>query len=68
MATAQHITVRKRTLAAQIERAIDGLIAVLDRIDGDPDFEPDNEPEYDPAESGISDFDGLWEQGYPHYQ
>ncbi|GGA81101.1 hypothetical protein GCM10011491_05490 [Brucella endophytica] len=46
-----------------LERWIEEAIALLDQIDGDPDFEDDSEDdderELDPAELGICDLDSL---------
>lgn len=47
---------RRRTLEQWIDRAI----ALLDQIDGDPDYE-DDEREDDPAELGIADMGGWIE-------
>lgn len=43
-----------------IENLIEGLIALLDVLDGDPDLEDGHEAEYDPAEDGIADWDAMY--------
>lgn len=52
---------RAFTTKKEISDAIELLIARLDAMDGDCDFEED-EIEDDAAESGIADWDGLDEQ------
>lgn len=53
------------SMRLRIATTIENLIALLDTIDGDPDFElePDAEEggdlERDPAECGIADLDAL---------
>lgn len=50
-------------LRRRIEKTIEGLVALLDAVDGDWDLEPcaGDEPEFDQAESGIADEDALHE-------
>ena len=55
----------KRLRRLMLEKWIEDAIALLDTIDGDPDFEDDREyeeeRELDPAEMGICDADAAAE-------
>ncbi|MCK4207176.1 hypothetical protein J3U99_20620 [Brucella pituitosa] len=55
----------KRLRRLMLEKWIEDAIALLDTIDGDPDFEDDREyeeeRELDPAEMGICDDDAAAE-------
>lgn len=44
-----------QTLRAQLEDAIEALIAQLDALDGDPDMEPDDFAEDDDPDSAVDD-------------
>jgi hypothetical protein len=50
-------------LRRRLEAALENLVALLDELDGDPDFEEQHDREDDEAErSGIADRDGFVEQ------
>lgn len=79
-----NLTQRAQSIRQSAEAKIEFLIALLDSLDGDADFEPsltgyssgmddreDDEadgPEDDPGESGIADMDGYMEQCPKHFQ
>lgn len=47
-----------RSMRKRLESAIESLVALLDEIDGDPDYE-DDERELDHAEDGVADGQAL---------
>ena len=49
---------------AMVEELADLAILILDTMDGDVDLEDGHDAEHDPAEAGIGDLDGMWEQGH----
>ena len=49
---------------AALEAHVERCIAMLDALDGDPDLEDGADVERDPAEAGVGDLDGMWEQGH----
>lgn len=81
---AHKLKLRAQSIRQAAETQIERLIALLDSLDGDTDFEPslagyshgmdDREgdeadgPEDDPSESGVADMDGYMEQCPKHFQ
>ena len=59
----QPIPIRDPVRAA-LEAHVEACIALPDALDGNPESEDSADVENDPAEAGIGDLDGMWEQGH----
>ena len=47
-----------RSMRKRLESAVESMVALLDELDGDPDYEED-EREFDHAEAGLADSEAL---------